>query len=116
MYLFVLFIFHGVECLHIQMLYVCGRRRYRVLKFLITLAILLIISLLIRSDRKSTPISNRNNSLSRLFCIVLNTQSTHERFIYMINKTWAKQCDRIEIIKYRKLQEADEGKFNSIEK
>jgi hypothetical protein len=29
----------------------------------------------------------------------------------MSNKTWAKQCDRMGIVKYRKLQETDDGKF-----
>ncbi len=109
MHLFVLIV---LNVLHIIMLHVCGRRRFlqRFLKFLIILAILIIISFLVSSDRKLTIISNRNNSLPRLYCILLNTQSTHERFIYMSNKTWAKQCDRMGIVKYRKLQETEDGK------
>jgi hypothetical protein len=96
------------------MLYVCSRRRSRqfFVKFLIILGIFIILSFLIRSRSNKTTILTRKESPPRLFCVLINTRSTHERFAYMSNITWAKNCHKIGIIRYRRLQGSDNGKLN----
>jgi hypothetical protein len=99
------------------MLFACGRRRSRNLfvKFLVTLSIFLIISFIIHSDSITiTVITNRKDANPRLFCILLNTHSTHEQFVLMNNITWAKRCYRIGIVRYKRLQTFDDGKFDEI--
>jgi len=95
------------------MLYVFGRRRSRNLfvKFLITLGIFLIISFIIRSDDVTTTVINKKDAHPRLFCVLLNTHSSHELFVYMNNITWAKYCHKIGIVRYRRLQRSDDGKL-----
>ena len=54
---------------------------------------------------------NRDESSSRLFCVLIQTQPTQERFLYVSNITWARNCYKISIIRYKKLQRPDEGKL-----
>lgn len=99
------------------MLFVRIRRRLRNLssKFLIILSLFFILSFIIRSDRTTSLIkSERNHLQPRLYCILLNTHSTHERFVYANNITWGKRCDKIGIIRYRRLSKDDEGKLIKI--
>lgn len=105
--------FYEFQCLQFIMLFVCGRRRSRNLfvKFLITLGIFFIISFIIRSDLVTTTVTSKKDADPRLFCVLLNTHSSHERFIYMNNITWGKHCHKIDIVIYRKLQQPDDSKL-----
>jgi len=94
--------------------FACGRRRSRIrfVKFLITLGIFLIISFIIRSNSiTTTTVTSKENADPRLFCVIVNTHSTHEQFVYMNNITWAKHCHKIGIVRYRRLQNPDDGKL-----
>ena len=94
----------------------CVRRRsrQRAIRWFIIAATLLIILLFIRSNPKRTAIVKGNASSARLFCVILSTHSTHERFVYINNITWLKRCDSTTIIRYRKSENRDNGKFISI--
>jgi len=95
------------------MLFVYGRRHSRNLfiKFLITLGIFLLISFIIRSDRATTVVISKKYADPRLFCVLLNTHSSHELFVYMNTITWANNCHKIGIVRYRRLQRSDDGKL-----
>lgn len=95
----------------------CARRRsrQRVIRWFTTIAAtLLIILLFIRSNPKRTAIVKGNASSARLFCVILSTHSTHERFVYTSNITWLKRCDSTAILRYRRSDNRDDGKFISI--
>lgn len=100
--------FHGFK-----MLSRCARRRsrQRVIRWFIIAVILSITLLLIRANPKRTALVTGNISSARLFCVVLSTHSTHERFVYMSNITWLKRCDSTAIVRYKRSENRDDGKF-----
>lgn len=95
------------------MLFIRIRRRFRnrFVKFLITFCCFLIILFIIHFKSNPRKVINLKNADPRLFCVLLNTHSTHERFIYINNITWGKRCHKIGIVRYRRLPKSDEGKF-----
>jgi hypothetical protein len=99
------------------MLYRCARRRSRnnFALFLIILGGFLLISFIIRSDPKATAVTSNEDSEPRLFCVLVQTQPTQERFIYLSNLTWAKHCHKIGIVRYRRLQIFDDGKLTGFD-
>jgi hypothetical protein len=105
--------FYSFKCLHITMLYICRRRhsRNRFVTFLTIFGAFLIISLIIRSGPIITETTNRKDASPRLFCILIHTHSTHERFIHLSNITWAKHCHKIGIARFRRVQSPDDGKL-----
>ena len=95
--------------------YVCKRRRrysrHRYFLFLLTLSFLFILSLIFRSDRTIiSEIANLYNNHSRLYCILVHTHSSHERFIQLSNLTWGKNCYKIGVARFRKVQKSDDGR------
>ncbi|CAF0970861.1 unnamed protein product [Adineta ricciae] len=45
---------------------------------------------------------------SRLYCILVHTHSSHERFIQLSNLTWGKNCYKIGVARFRKVQKSDD--------
>jgi hypothetical protein len=95
------------------MLYVCRRRhsRNRLVTVLTILGAFVIISLIVRSDPIRRRTANRKDNAPRLYCVLIHTNSLHERFVYLSNLTWAKHCHKIGIAKFRRLQKSNDGKF-----
>lgn len=87
------------------------RSRHRLMKLLIIPVILSIILFFTASNWKRSALVQGTASSARLFCIILSTHPTHERFVYMSNKTWGSRCDHTAIVRYRRLQNPDDGKF-----
>lgn len=95
------------------MFYVFRRRRFRnrLVVPLIIFGVVFLISLIIHSDPKIITSVSRNDSSSRLFCVLLLTHSTHETFVSTSHSTWAKNCYKVGIVKYKRLQTSDNGKL-----
>ncbi|UJR27468.1 hypothetical protein I4U23_008755 [Adineta vaga] len=94
------------------MLYVCRRRRisrHRYVLCFIILSFLFISYLIIHSDSNIIEeIANRYDNHSRLYCILIHSHSSHERFIQLSNLTWAKNCYRIAVARFRRIQRSDD--------
>lgn len=60
-------------------------------------------------------ISSIKDSNPRLFCVLVQTQLTQERFVYLSNITWATRCHKIGIVRYRRMHRPDEGKLTELD-
>ncbi|CAF2059422.1 unnamed protein product [Rotaria magnacalcarata] len=90
-----------------------GRRRFRnrFVAFLTTIVICSIISFILGSNPKiitnARNITNIEKLGSRLFCVLVHTKPTHEKFLNFTDITWTKGCHKIIVVRHKQLPTSD---------
>ncbi|CAF3990750.1 unnamed protein product, partial [Rotaria magnacalcarata] len=90
-----------------------GRRRFRnrFVAFLTTIVICSIISFILGSNPKiitnARNITNIEKLGSRLFCVLVHTKPTHEKFLNFTDITWTKGCHKIIVVRHKPLPTSD---------
>lgn len=95
------------------MLFKLRRRRFRnrFFTFLVILSLFFTISLIIPSDPIIAAFTGRTDNNPRLYCVILLTHPTHEKYVHVNNITWGKNCHRTGIVRYTRSKIADTGKL-----
>ena len=96
------------------MAFTCRRRSLSPLFTIFALCLISvsILPFILKNDRIFSIINERTRHTPKLFCILIDNEPEHERFLHRQEQSWLRHCYTVAVVKYRPRLKMDMSLFS----